>query len=82
MSDQALRIHGLGHLNEPANIGAAEVVADWDALSWAEVLPKSSLDAGSHNFFNIANTNVFTHVRLHIYPDGGVSRLRVYGTFE
>ena len=65
---------------EAIHLGAAEVVADWDALSWVEVLPKSSLDAGSHNFFNIANTNVFTHVRLHIYPDGGVARFRVYGT--
>ena len=26
-----------------------------------------------------ATNNQFTHVKLHIYPDGGVARLRVYG---
>ncbi len=26
--------------------------------------------------------NLFTHVRLHIYPDGGVARLRVYGEVQ
>ena len=26
--------------------------------------------------------NLFTHVKLHIYPDGGVARLRVYGEVQ
>ena len=31
------------------------------------------------NFYEIKNTEAFTHIRLHIYPDGGVARLKVYG---
>ena len=37
------------------------------------------MDAGSQNFFEISSKEIYTHLRLHIYPDGGVARLRVYG---
>jgi allantoicase len=57
----------------------ADGVSDWDALSWKEILPKSHLDAGSQNFFESNSDAIYTHLRLHIYPDGGVARLRVYG---
>ncbi len=50
-----------------------------DELDWEEVLPKSSLEPGSQHFFEIDSDNVYTHIRLHIYPDGGVARFRVYG---
>ena len=57
-----------------------ELIKDWQILSWVEILPQSPLDAGSRNFFECNNNSeVFTHVRLHIYPDGGVARFRVYG---
>lgn len=59
----------------------ASSVTDWDspALPWKEILPKSHLDAGSRNFFTTDIRDTFTHIRLHIYPDGGVARFRVYG---
>lgn len=50
-----------------------------EKMQWTELLPKSHLDAGSQNFFEVNNTNIYTHLRLHIYPDGGVARLKVYG---
>lgn len=50
-----------------------------DELDWDEVLPRSPLDPGSQHFFEIDSDKVYTHVRLHIYPDGGVARFRVYG---
>ena len=37
------------------------------------------MDAGSQNFYESNSNEIFTHIRLHIYPDGGVARLRVYG---
>jgi allantoicase len=47
---------------------------------WTEILPKSPLGPSAHHFFeNAAKDRVWTHLRLHIYPDGGVARLRVYG---
>ena len=51
----------------------------WENISWKEILQKSNLDAGSQNFFQINSNEIFTHIRLHIYPDGGVARCRVYG---
>jgi allantoicase len=46
---------------------------------WTEVLPRSELRGNSHNFFAVASEWPWTHVRLNIFPDGGVARLRVYG---
>jgi allantoicase len=48
-------------------------------VSWVEVLAKSPLNPGSQNFYGINNDNIWTHLRLNIYPDGGVARLKVYG---
>lgn len=50
-----------------------------ESENWIEILPKSHLDAGSQNFFEIRYNQIFTHIRLNIFPDGGVARLKVYG---
>jgi allantoicase len=46
---------------------------------WIEIVPESRLEGDTHNVFEVADPRRFTHVRLSIYPDGGVARLRVYG---
>lgn len=46
---------------------------------WTEILGKSTLQGHHKNAFEIADRRRFTHLRLHIYPDGGVARLRVHG---
>jgi allantoicase len=46
---------------------------------WTEILPKSPLRGDAENLFPVETNGHFTHVKLHIYPDGGVARLRVYG---
>lgn len=46
---------------------------------WVSLVPRSSLNGDSHNFFPVDSGRRFTHVRLTIYPDGGVARLRVHG---
>ncbi len=58
----------------------ASAITDWEILPWEEILEKSHLDAGSQNFYECKSEKLFTHLRLHIYPDGGVARFRVYGT--
>jgi allantoicase len=63
---------------EACNISSAENI-DWEKIQWKEVLPKSPLQPGSQNFYEIKDHNIFTHLKLHIYPDGGVARLKVYG---
>ena len=50
-----------------------------EELPWEEILPKSNLNPGSQHFFPIESKKNWTHLRLHIYPDGGVARLKVYG---
>ena len=47
--------------------------------TWTMILSKSPLKPGSQNLFAIANDRPWTHIRLNIFPDGGVARLRVYG---
>ena len=49
------------------------------ATRWIEVLPQTALKGDSQNSFAIVNEQHFTHVRLKIYPDGGVARLRLHG---
>ena len=46
---------------------------------WIEILPRAPLQGDSRNPFAISDGRRFTHLRLNIYPDGGVARLRVYG---
>ncbi|CAN5620021.1 allantoicase [soil metagenome] len=54
-------------------------VIDFDKIKWTELLPKSPLAPGSQNLFPVSNPDFWTHLRLNIYPDGGVARFRVYG---
>ena len=49
---------------------------------WTTIIKKNSTKANSHHFFNIKNKNYFTHIKLNIFPDGGVARLRVYGLMK
>lgn len=46
---------------------------------WTEILPQSELEGDSNNRFKINFPQRVTHLRLKIYPDGGVARLRVFG---
>jgi len=54
---------------------AAELLA----ASWVPLVPKSPLRGDSANGFDVGDARRWTHVRLSIYPDGGVARLRVLG---
>lgn len=54
------------------------------AVNWRSVLPRTKLLAHTrHHFENeILDAATVSHVRFNIFPDGGVSRLRVYGRVE
>jgi allantoicase len=47
--------------------------------SWIEIVAKTALEGDAQNSFSVSHAGRFTHLRLKIYPDGGVARLRVYG---
>ncbi len=50
-----------------------------DNTEWFEVLGKSALEANAQNEFTTVDQRPCTHLRLKIYPDGGVARLRAWG---
>jgi len=51
-------------------------------IRWRELLPKTKLEAHTRHFFDrkLSSIGESTHIRLNIFPDGGVSRLRAWGT--
>ena len=72
--------HFTGNFPPGASVEACRVEGDPDGSTvWSEVLPAVSLGGNANHFFAIENGQVWTHLRLNIYPDGGIARLRVYG---
>lgn len=57
-----------------AGYPAPEELTDWDTI-----VPKSPLQGNRKHYFDVSAHRRYTHVRLTIYPDGGVARLRVFG---
>jgi allantoicase len=54
-----------------------------DAVTWIPLIPNSILGPSQHHIFDIESVDdVFTHVRLNIFPDGGVARFKVYGDVQ
>jgi allantoicase len=53
--------------------------AELERADWAPLVPRSAVRGDTQNLFAIGVPQRFTHVRLCIYPDGGVARLRVHG---
>jgi len=53
--------------------------AELAGAAWTTLVPRAGLAGDARNEFEVADSRRFTHVRLTIFPDGGVARLRVYG---
>lgn len=77
--------HFTGNHAPYASVEATHVTGDptpeqlRDEAEWVEVSPPLPMRLGTHNHVPVHANGVFTHVRLNIFPDGGVARLRVYG---
>ena len=46
---------------------------------WQPLLRETPVEPHTRHVWAASATRVATHVRLHIYPDGGVARLRLIG---
>ncbi len=62
----------------------ADIPADYLAsrsIDWKAILPQTKLGPDAKHLFDseLRASGPFTHVRLSIYPDGGVARLRLFG---
>ena len=57
---------------------SADIEPD-ENTTWTELVPKTGLEGDSQKIFTINDKNTWSFIRLNIYPDGGIARLRVYG---
>jgi Allantoicase len=81
--------HFKGNYPDRVSLQAARLSGEADAdtiaqsAQWRMLLPEQPLSADSiHHFDPVAGFDPVTHVRLNLYPDGGVSRLRLWGVPE
>ncbi|MCL0184452.1 hypothetical protein M2T59_29960, partial [Klebsiella pneumoniae] len=71
--------------NYPPAVSIEACVSDSDevevlkAAAWTEVLPATALGPSSHHILESVSNADWTHLRVNIFPDGGIARLRVYG---
>lgn len=58
-------------------------VEDWelaDFLDWDTLVPKQNAASGVPNFFTCKADKNYTHIRVHLYSNGGISQVRAFGT--
>lgn len=68
-----------GNFPPQASLDACVSDEDVPAGRWTEILPPAELQGDAHHLFEIDDDSAWTHLRLNIYPDGGIARLRMYG---
>jgi allantoicase len=54
-------------------------VAELVDADWETIVDHAELRGDSRNVFTVDGSTRYTHIRLKIFPDGGVARLRVHG---
>ena len=64
---------------EAATVDGSPGLEGLQQPEWREALHQSPLEGDTENRFESAPGPRATHLRFHIYPDGGVARLRAYG---
>lgn len=64
--------------------GGVHDEAALSSLPWQEILARTKLQAHTRHLYEeeLKSAGEATHARFHIYPDGGVSRVRLYGTLS
>jgi allantoicase len=71
--------HPVGCKIEACGVEGYPGPEDLTHADWHEIVPDSPLTADTSNLLSVDSDTRFTHVRLTIWPDGGVGRLRIYG---
>jgi allantoicase len=60
----------------PGHPSADELV---EKAQWTTIVERSSVDGDTRNPFQVDSGRRWSHVRLSMYPDGGIARFRVHG---
>ncbi|MER5323216.1 allantoicase [Streptosporangium roseum] len=63
---------------EATSVEGAPSPAELERANWETIVEKSAIKGDTENAFEVADRRRWTHVRLSIYPDGGVARFRVH----
>ena len=71
--------HFTGNYPPHASIDACVADVDVPEEGWTELLRRTPLSPDQHHLLPVDDDTSWTHLRLNIYPDGGIARLRVYG---
>lgn len=73
--------HFTGNFPPAASVHACHTTTSPDSSTkWTEIVATTSLLGDAHHFIELLDDDrVWTHLRLSIYPDGGVARFRAYG---
>lgn len=77
--------HFRGNHPERTSVEACAVDPEPDAdeglegWPWTVIVPDAPLAPDADNLFPVRDSHRWTHVRLNIFPDGGVARFRVHG---
>ncbi len=74
--------HFTGNYPPQASIDACVSEEDVPESGWYEILPTVDLEGDSRHWLAIENDSLVTHLRLNIYPDGGIARLRIFGEIQ
>lgn len=53
-----------------------------DTGAWAELLARTAVQPDTRHRFVLDGADAVTHLRLDVYPDGGLSRLRLFGELD
>ena len=74
--------HFKGNAPGSVMLEAADVDTNFDAGSakWTTMIENTPSQPHTRHHFEVKSPAPATHVRLNIYPDGGVARLRLFGT--
>ncbi len=69
----------LGNAPESVLVRGTDGPADSDPADWVELLPRTEVQPDTRHQFTVAEGTPVRHVRVDVYPDGGMARLRVLG---
>ena len=64
---------------EAVSVDGHPSAAELNQLDWRPLVGRAPATGDAHNWYPVASPRHCTHVRLSIYPDGGVARCRVHG---
>jgi allantoicase len=71
--------HFTGNFPPQASIDACVSDEDVPQSGWCELVPKTELSGDAQHYLSVDSEERYSHVRLNIYPDGGIARLRIFG---